>query len=218
MKGYTTADMKRFNYLISETNAVYHEAAQKMGLSDSTEQVLYTICNYGESCQIRDICKLSGISKQTINSALRKLESEGILYLEASDGRKKRVCLTEKGKKLAEETVVKLIEIENGILNSWTGEEREQYLELTKRYLDSFREKVRELEAGGTASELAEMAESGSGAISAESRKGAIPVEIGNGTIKNGSISSDSWVVAEPAETEMPSAIEDSSNNGEAGH
>lgn len=154
MNGYTTADMKRFNYLISETNAVYHEAAQKLGLSDSTEQVLYTICNYGESCQISDICRLSGISKQTINSALRKLESGGIVYLEASDGRKKRVCLTEKGKKLAEETVVKLIEIENGILDSWPREEREQYLELTKRYLDSFREKVQELKARGKQEDL----------------------------------------------------------------
>ena len=112
MKGYTTAEMKRFNYLISETNAAYHEAAQKLGLSDSTVQVLYTICNNGEGCQIGDICRLSGISKQTINSALRKLEAEGIVYLEASGRRKKRVCLTEQGRKLAEETVVKLIEIE----------------------------------------------------------------------------------------------------------
>ena len=55
MKGYTTAEMKRFNYLISETNAVYHEAAQKLGLSDSTQQVLYTICNNGDSCLISDI-------------------------------------------------------------------------------------------------------------------------------------------------------------------
>lgn len=160
MKSYTTADMKRFNYLISETNAAYHEAAQKLGLSDSTEQVLYTICNYGESCQISDICRLSGISKQTINSALRKLEGEGIVYLEASDGRKKRVCLTEKGKRLAEETVVKLIEIENGILGSWPMEEREQYLELTKRYLDSFREKVQGLRARRAAGGLADTGDS----------------------------------------------------------
>ena len=146
MKGYTTAEMKRFNYLISETNAAYHEAAQKLGLSDSTVQVLYTICNNGEGCQIGDICRLSGISKQTINSALRKLEAEGIVYLEASGRRKKRVCLTEQGRKLAEETVVKLIEIENGILDSWSRQELEQYLELTRRYLDSFRAKVRELE------------------------------------------------------------------------
>ena len=109
-------------------------------------QVLYTICNNGEGCQIGDICRLSGISKQTINSALRKLEAEGIVYLEASGRRKKRVCLTEQGRKLAEETVVKLIEIENGILDSWSRQELEQYLELTRRYLDSFRAKVRELE------------------------------------------------------------------------
>ncbi|MCI8543341.1 MarR family winged helix-turn-helix transcriptional regulator [Acetatifactor aquisgranensis] len=160
MKGYTTAEMKRFNYLISETNAVYHEAAQKLGLSDSTQQVLYTICNNGDSCLISDICRLSGISKQTINSALRKLEGEGIVYLEASDGRKKRVCLTERGKKLAEDTVVKLIEIENGLLDSWSREELEQYLGLTQRYLDSLRAKVQELRARGAAGSLADMEDS----------------------------------------------------------
>ena len=197
MKGYTTADMKRFNYLISETNAVYHEAAQKMGLSDSTEQVLYTICNYGESCQIRDICKLSGISKQTINSALRKLEGERIVYLEAFDGRKKRVCLTEKGKKLAEETVVQLIEIENGILDSWTGEEREQYLELTKRYLDSFREKVRELKAGETAGGLADRSDR----ADKETEADAI----------------DAWDAAEPRDT-VKAAVREDLSEEEAEH
>ena len=154
MKDYTTAGLKRFNYLISETNAAYHEAAQKLGLSDSTEQVLYTICNNGESCLIGDICRMSGVSKQTINSALRKLEAEGVIYLEALDGRKKRVCLTARGKRLAEETVVKLIAIENSILDSWSREELEQYLELTRRYLVSFKEKVGQLEVprtdGGT--------------------------------------------------------------------
>ena len=35
MKGYASKEMRRFNYLIVETDAVYHEAALKLGLSDS---------------------------------------------------------------------------------------------------------------------------------------------------------------------------------------
>ena len=145
MESYATKEMQRFNYLMSETNAAYHEAALKLGMSDSTMQILYTICNSGKHCLLSDICRLSGTSKQTINSALRKLEEGNIVYLEASEGRKKRVCLTERGRALAERTVVPLIEIENSILDSWPQEELEQYLELTRKYLVSFREKIQEL-------------------------------------------------------------------------
>ena len=145
MKGFTTAEMKRFNYLIGETNAAYHEAAWKLGLSDSVMQILYAICNSGDNCLLGEICRLSGISKQTVNSALRKLEVEGMVYLENAGGKKKRVCLTVSGKKLAESTVVRLIDIENGVLDSWPEEEVEQYLRLTGKYLNEFREKIREL-------------------------------------------------------------------------
>ena len=67
MEGYTTRQMQRVNYLQSEMNAAYHEAAVKLGMSDSTVQILYAICNSGDSCLLSDICKLLGTSKQTIN-------------------------------------------------------------------------------------------------------------------------------------------------------
>ena len=37
---FMTEDMKRYNHLTSETEAVYHEAALKLGLSDSAMLVL----------------------------------------------------------------------------------------------------------------------------------------------------------------------------------
>ncbi|MDO5346761.1 MAG: MarR family transcriptional regulator, partial [Lachnospiraceae bacterium] len=94
---------------------------------------------------LSDITHASGVSKQTINSALRKLEAEGMIYLETLGARRKRVCLTEHGKSLAERTVFRLIEIENEILGSWSEGEREIYMELTQRYLISFKEKLREM-------------------------------------------------------------------------
>lgn len=143
--GFIMEEMKRFNYLTSEIDAAYHDAALKLGLSDSAMQVLYAICNNGESCLLSDICKLSGTSKQTINSALRKLEAEDVVYLESFNGKQKRVCLTENGKVLVKNTVVRLIEIENAIFGSWTKEDQDMYLALTQRYLASFKEKIREL-------------------------------------------------------------------------
>lgn len=137
--------LKRYNYLVGEIDATYHELSTKFGLSDSMMRILYTICDNGTDCPLQKICRLTGLSKQTINSALRKLEEEGIVYLEGMDGKKKRACLTEEGKRTAERTVVKLIEIENGILASWPREELEWYLELTERYLVALKGKVKDL-------------------------------------------------------------------------
>lgn len=145
MGEYVSAQMKRLNYLTSEIDGVYHKAALKLGLSDSEMMILYAICNEGDSCLLHNICKCSGASRQTINSGLRKLEKSDMVYLEACGGRKKRVCLTEQGKELVQRTVVRVIQAENDILDSWLEEERETYLELTWKYLEAFRNKAKEL-------------------------------------------------------------------------
>lgn len=142
MGDFMNPELKRFNYLLSEIDAAYHEAALKLGLSDAGMSILYTICNYGDKCPLNDIIRLSGICKQTVNSALRKLEREGIVYLESFQGRRKIVCLTEKGKVFVKDTVFHVIQIENEIFDSWSEDELRIYMELEERYLHTFKEKV----------------------------------------------------------------------------
>lgn len=141
MKQNISKEMKRYNYLVGEIDAVYHEMSLKLGLSDSAMQILYTICNNGDSCPLQDICSLSGMLKQTVNSAIRKMEAEGVVYLEAMGAKHKNVCLTKEGKELAERTVIRVIEAENNIFASWSRSDREKYLELTERFLNELREK-----------------------------------------------------------------------------
>lgn len=138
-------DMQRFNYLTNEINEVYHDAAVRLGLSDSAMMILYTALSHRNSCLIRDIVFLSGMSKQTVNSALRCMERDGYLYLTAADGKKKKVVLTEAGKALADRTVIRIIGIENEIFASWSAEDRRLYIELTRRYLEALKEKTKEL-------------------------------------------------------------------------
>lgn len=138
-------DLKRVNYLLSEINAVYREASSALGISDSVMQILYTICNYGDSCLLGDILRMTGLPKQTVNSALRKLEGEGIVYLRSAEKKKKSVHLTEKGKSLASATVLRLMEMENAVFDSWTAEERQSYLRLNQKYLNQFKETIKEL-------------------------------------------------------------------------
>jgi len=137
--------LTRIRSLQSELDGAYHDAGVKLGLSDSAMVVLYAMCHYGGSCPLSQIVAFSGISKQTINSALRKLEAQGVVYLEAAGQRKKLVCLTQAGRELAERTVLRLMELENGIFASWTEADCRAYIDLQQRYLDQFREKLRKL-------------------------------------------------------------------------
>ena len=147
---YTSRDMRRFNHLLQETDAVYHEMAQHWGLSDSVMGVLYTLCDAGGRCRLRDICYWSGMTKQTVNSALRRMEREGLIYLESA-GRGKDVCLTEGrdceavGEALARRTARRVIQAENQVFAAWPQEDVEQYLALTRRFQEALAQKAREI-------------------------------------------------------------------------
>lgn len=45
MEFYINAQMQRFNLLMSEMDTAYHDAALKLGMSDSAMLVLYTPCS-----------------------------------------------------------------------------------------------------------------------------------------------------------------------------
>lgn len=128
-----------YTYLAGEINALYHEAAVKMGVSDSVQNILYVVCQWEGRCPQSEICKLTGMTRQTVNSAIRKLESEGVLYLAPGKGRNTLVCLTEAGERFARERMEPLYEAENRIWNEWTEEEQRQYLLLTKQYRGGLR-------------------------------------------------------------------------------
>lgn len=144
----TSKEIKRYNHLIGEIDAVYHEMSLKLGVSDSVMTILYTICDHGDCCLLQEICRRSGVSKQTINSAIRKLEREGIVYLEPAGGKNKNVCLTETGKRLAGQTAAQIIDAENEIFASWPEEDVNRYLELTERFLGAIREKSKRMGRG----------------------------------------------------------------------
>ncbi len=136
---------RQYTYLAGEINALYHEAAVKMGVSDSVQNILYVLCEKENRCLQSEISKLTGISRQTINSAIRKLEKDGIITLEPGKGRNTVVCLTEKGERYAAEKIAPLFQMENAIWNEWTTEEQQQYLLLTQKYRDALKTRIRKL-------------------------------------------------------------------------
>ena len=143
MDFFSSKEFKHYNHLINEIEGTYHEMSLKLGLPDSSMIVLYTISNHGDHCPLADICRQSGLSKQTINSALRKLEADGVIRLEMAGSKNKTVYLTEAGKELAQKTALRIITAENEIFADWPAEDVEKYLELTERFLTALKEKAK---------------------------------------------------------------------------
>lgn len=145
MKTIVSKELKRYNYLFGETGMAYHEIYLKLGLSDSAMLILYTILEKGDSCLLKDICHNTGLSKQTINSAMRKLERDGIVWLEKAGAKNKMAHLTQAGKHLAERTAGRVIQAENEIFASWESEDVQKYLELTEAFMLALKEKAKNL-------------------------------------------------------------------------
>ncbi len=138
-------DARRYNQLIAQIDAVYHELALKQGYSDSEMSILYALSDNDGECLLGDIIKQSALSKQTVNSALRKLEKREILYSESAGGKAKRILLTEKGRAVVSETVEKILEAENRVYASWKPEEWQLYVELTEQFLKQIQKEMRKL-------------------------------------------------------------------------
>ena len=149
MSGHLNQTNAQINHILHETNAAYHDFAVKFGISDSVFAILYVISSIGEPCLLSDFVKYSGTSKQTINSALRNMEQNGLIRLEDYNGRKKQLTLTGKGKSLVSLTVEKAILIENQIFDGWSKEEQEVFVRLNQRYLNELKSRISKLENYG---------------------------------------------------------------------
>ena len=136
---------KDWSYIDGLMASAYHEAALKMNLSDSELSILYVLNVHHGECNQSILYKEACLKKTTVNSAIRKMEQKELLYLTPGTGRNTQVFLTENGQKLMEKTVYRLVEIENEIYNSWTSQEQELFVKLSRDFAEKLKEKVGEL-------------------------------------------------------------------------
>lgn len=70
--------IREFNEADKEMNIIYHRLARHYRLSDSVFWVLYLLGEARGPMTQTKLCSALFLSKQTVNSALKKLESRGI--------------------------------------------------------------------------------------------------------------------------------------------
>lgn len=68
---------QEFNRIDGQIQRSYHEAAVKMGLPDSEFWILYVLATNEPEMLQTELTAITGVSKTTINSALKKMEPGG---------------------------------------------------------------------------------------------------------------------------------------------
>lgn len=129
-----------YNSIVKEYEDIYRQIARQFGFSECTFWILYSLREDNSHLTQRELCYALSQPKQTINSALKKLEADGYLELcSREDRRSKEIRLTKKGESLATETVDKVIALENRTFDTFTEEEQEEFLHLFRKYTDNLK-------------------------------------------------------------------------------
>ncbi len=137
--------LKELNMIMEKTDSLYHKVSKKLGLSDAQFNILYMIYEKGEGCSQNEFCDSYGMSKTTVNTAVKNMEKEGYIILKSIDGRRMGIYLSDSGKEIIKNTIEKVIAVENKIYDSWTDEERQLIIRLNRDYNRKLEELLKEL-------------------------------------------------------------------------
>ena len=134
-----------FDRLLNGLDHIYSEFSRACGLSDCAYWMLVDTSTAGGSIAVSRLTSEWFYSKQTINSAIRGLEKEGLLYLAQYHGRAKKVVLTDKGNRFAQQTAARIRQAEQDAFASWTEEEVRTHIRLLEKYTECFRREIEKL-------------------------------------------------------------------------
>lgn len=141
------ARLSEFNSILKENDEIYRDIAKAFGMSDCTFWILYSIRENENPLTQSEICSLLFQAKQTVNSALKKMESDGYIELAYNDNRRsKQILLTKKGIELAKKTVDIIIMCENEALEGLTEQEHKTFIMLFRRYTSLLRNSMQGVE------------------------------------------------------------------------
>lgn len=133
-----TQQIVQFNRLFACYDGIYRRAAREFHLPELSLWILYVLREVPD-CTQTDLKSVLLHSKQSIQSALRWLQNEGLVVLEPNplDGRSKRIRLTPAGEAVSRETADRIVEAETRAFEKLSDAEREQLLQLFEKLWDA---------------------------------------------------------------------------------
>lgn len=134
--------IQEIDIMCNKIDFLYHQIAIKQGLSDSAFMILRAILVIGEGCTQTNIYQSICINKQTINTAINNLNKNKIIYFENGKGRENKIYLTNKGKKIIKDKIIPVDKMEQEIVDEFSKEEYDLFLNLANRYINKLEQKI----------------------------------------------------------------------------
>ena len=147
MKKDYSDPLATFNQLYKEMDEIYHQYARDHGMSDTAMWLLYSLCLSDTPYTQREICSEWHYPPQTLNSALKTLERQGLIALESVPGNQKNklVVLTERGNSVVQQMIIPLVAAERQSFMELQEGEKEALLSLTQKYVDLLQSNIRKI-------------------------------------------------------------------------
>ena len=133
-----------FNRAHKRMNVLYHNYAKAVGISDAAFWLMYSLYEKGGPCTQTELCQIWFFTPQTINSALKSLEKQGLITLDfAPNSRKnKQFFFTEDGKQLVKEKIIPLVQAEEQSFLRLDEQERNALLTITQKHIGILEEEI----------------------------------------------------------------------------
>ena len=135
------ARLGRYNQLCRGYDDIYRQAALEAGISFVPYYILLMLCSSDTPQTQSDIQKNSFYPKQTINSAVLRLQKLGYLALQPQ-GRRKILALTDAGAEFCHRKVFPVLNAEQESFMELSPAEQEQLLLTAEKHLRLFRQRV----------------------------------------------------------------------------
>lgn len=130
-----------------EIDDLYHNIATHFGLSDSTFWILYSLYEKREGITQRDICSSWSYSKQTINSAIKKLLDLKYIEMENDipNNYGKKIYLTQLGLDVADQTIKKVMIAEDESFSKIKEEDIDKVIDVFKDAYSLFKNELEKI-------------------------------------------------------------------------
>ena len=130
-----------------EIDDLYHNIATYFGLSDSAFWIMYSLYEKQEGLTQKEICSNWSYSKQTINSAIKKLLD--LKYIDMKNdipsNYGKKIYLTRRGLDIASQTIKKVMEAEDESFSKIKDTDIDKVIEVFGKAYSLFKNEIEKI-------------------------------------------------------------------------
>ncbi len=138
--------LERINQQIKEMAGIYRNAVSSCGVSENEFWIWYALIVMEGDLTQQDISGIWSVSKQTVNTIITHMVQKGYVTLEFIPGsrNRKRIALTESGRRCGEALVMPVFQAEQQALEGLTRQEQDAFTAILEKYIRKLKESIYE--------------------------------------------------------------------------